>query len=85
MAGTLHTQQYRRLVQELVATRLNSGLSQANLAQCLDRPPSFVAKVELCERRLDAIEFLVWLRAVSSEPELFINALLRELPEKIPR
>ena len=85
MAGTLHTQQYRRLVQELVESRMRSGLSQANLAQRIDRPPSFVAKVELCERRLDAIEFLIWLRAVSIEPEPLINALLRELPGKIPR
>lgn len=85
MAGTLHTQQYRRLVRELVETRLKSGLSQADLARRLDRPPSFVAKVELCERRLDAIEFLVWLRAVSNEPETLINALLRELTETIPR
>ncbi|WP_272011415.1 XRE family transcriptional regulator [Roseovarius sp. ZX-A-9] len=85
MAGTLHTKQYRRLIQELVEIRVKSGLSQATLARHLDRPPSFVAKVELCERRLDAIEFLVWLRAVSNEPETLINAMLRELTETIPR
>jgi hypothetical protein len=60
-------------------------LRQVEVLQRLDRPPSFVAKMELCERSLDTIEFLVRLRAVLNEPEPYINALLREFPETIPR
>lgn len=43
--------------------RLDAGLTQADLAQRLDKPQSFVAKVETQERRLDVIEFVKWMVA----------------------
>lgn len=43
--------------------RLDAGLTQADLAERLDKPQSFVAKVETQERRLDLIEFVMWMVA----------------------
>lgn len=60
MAGTLHTQANKDLIRTLVEARKTAGLSQAQLAKRLGKPPSYVAKVELCERRLDVIEFCQW-------------------------
>lgn len=68
MAGTLHTKEYKALIDALVAARAEIGLSQAQLAKSLKRPPSFVAKVELCERRLDVLEYCVWANALSVDP-----------------
>ena len=68
MAGTLHTKEYKRLIEALVAERSSQGLSQAELAKTLKRPPSFVAKVELCERRLDVLEYCAWAYALSVDP-----------------
>ncbi|KEJ88185.1 DNA-binding protein [Sulfitobacter donghicola DSW-25 = KCTC 12864 = JCM 14565] len=48
--------------------RLDAGLTQAGLAQRLDKPQSFVAKVETQERRLDVIEFVKWMVACDGMP-----------------
>jgi transcriptional regulator with XRE-family HTH domain len=42
----------------LVAQRKAADLTQTVLAQRLDKPPSYLAKYELGERRLDLLEFL---------------------------
>ena len=53
MAGSLHSIEYKILIDALVTARNERGMTQATLATALGRPPSFVAKVELRERRLD--------------------------------
>lgn len=68
MAGTLHTQAHRDLIKSLVEARKAKGLSQAQLAALLRKPPSYVAKVELCERRLDVLEFCAWAKELCDEP-----------------
>lgn len=63
---------YDVVVQALVAARHNAGISQAELAKRLGKPPSYVAKVELKERRVDVVEFVEFLRAAgASEVEAF--------------
>lgn len=84
MAGTLHTKQYRKLIEALVAERASQGVSQAQLARTLKRPPSFVAKVELCERRLDVLEYCAWAHALSVDPldhlQRHVSLPLTEIP-----
>lgn len=80
MAGTLHSREYREIVAALVQARHAAGLSQAALAVRIGRPPSFVAKVELCERRLDAVEFLMWISIVSEDPLSLVGRFLEQLP-----
>jgi transcriptional regulator with XRE-family HTH domain len=53
---SVFTPAYRRLCAWLVAGRLAQGLSQAQLAERLGRPQSFVSKYERGERRLDFVE-----------------------------
>ncbi|MFD2741146.1 helix-turn-helix domain-containing protein [Sulfitobacter aestuarii] len=72
------------MTRALVELRVQRGLSQKNLAACLGKPPSYVAKVELCERRLDIIEFCIWLNALNFDPAEFIQNHLPKLPRKIP-
>jgi len=57
MAGAQHTKEYKAVVTALVKLRSERGLSQTDLAQLLGRHRSYVAKVEICERRLDIVEF----------------------------
>lgn len=85
MAGTQHSSEYKALIQRLVEARKEAGLSQAALAERLGKPASFVAKVELSERRLDVIEFCVWCQALSADPTTLISAMLKDLPDSIPR
>jgi transcriptional regulator with XRE-family HTH domain len=43
--------------------RLDAGRTQADLARRLDRPQSYVSKVESGERRLDVVELRDWCAA----------------------
>ena len=45
------------------------------LAQRLGKPPSYVAKYELGERRLDLLEFLDIAAAIGFEPGELIRSL----------
>lgn len=83
MAGSLHTPAYAGLLAALVAARHAAGLSQARLAARLGRPPSFVAKYEMGERRLDAVEVLVIARCLGREPVRFLVEAVPEVPERL--
>src|SRR5216683_818436 len=51
LAKTLHTERHRKLRELLIARRKAAGLTQTVLAQRPSKPPSYVAKYELGERR----------------------------------
>jgi transcriptional regulator with XRE-family HTH domain len=57
MQKSTHTAEYTLLRTELRRVRENAGLSQRDLADRLDVPHSWVAKVEAGERRIDVLEF----------------------------
>lgn len=58
-------------------------MSQAELAAKLRKPPSFVGKYELGERRLDVIELMVILRELESDFGSFWAEAQITLPERI--
>lgn len=63
---------YRTVIAGLIEARKKAGMTQRNLAHALDKPPSWVAKVEQGERRLDVLEFVAVARALGlKEVELF--------------
>lgn len=62
--GKEHATQNRLLVAQLRELRLSKGLTQADLANRLDKPQSFVSKVERAERLLDAVELRQWCIAL---------------------
>ncbi len=68
MARTIHSDAYKKLVNNLVKARQEKGLTQQALAKKLKRPQSFVAKVEGCERRLDVVEYLEMAKAIGIDP-----------------
>lgn len=67
----------------LAKLRAREGLSQADLAARLSKPPSFVGKYETYERRLDIIEFLVVLRTLNSSFSEFEEEIAIKLPEAL--
>lgn len=64
MAGAVRTAAYQEMLTCLIAARNEAQLSQAELAKLLGKPPSFVGKYELGERRLDVVELVVILKAL---------------------
>lgn len=83
MAGSVHSDAYRSLLKALVALRNERGMSQAELAAKLRKPPSFVGKYELGERRLDVVELMVILRELEADFGRFWSHAGIVLPERI--
>jgi transcriptional regulator with XRE-family HTH domain len=68
-----HTGEYDRFRLLLVKARKKAGLSQAQLAERLRKPQSFVSKFERGERRLDVVEFKHVAEAVGVDPLRFLR------------
>lgn len=78
MSKTIYTERHQRLRELLVARRKEAGLTQTVVAERLGKPPSYVAKYEGGDRRLDVLEFLDVATAIGFEPCALIRSLLRK-------
>jgi len=72
----LERDKYHLLRSELVKTRLSCGLKQVDLAKSLDKPQSYISKIESGERSLDVIEFVNYCQALNVNPSKFLALLL---------
>ena len=72
-----HSQEYADLIQGIVDARRKANLSQQDVADRLEKPQSFVAKVEGSERRLDIAEFVDYAHALGRDPVELLRAMLR--------
>ncbi len=75
MQKTLRSPRHVRLVQLIVDKRKEAGLSQADLAEAIDRYQSVVAAIESGGRRIDVIEFLDLAETIGFDP----HEILREV------
>lgn len=78
MAKSLHTEKWNRLLDELIATRIRSGVTQIQLGNLIGRTQSFISKVERGERSLDVIEFCEWVSNLGIRPYEFLEKLESE-------
>lgn len=56
--------------------RKTAGLSQQELARRLKRSQSFIAKLEVGERRVDVVEFIEIARALGREPTELLSRVV---------
>ena len=75
MGKNIFTPDQATLQMLLRQIRRDAGLSQAELAQRLGLPQSFVSKYELGERRLDLLEIRQICKAVGLSLEEFVRKL----------
>lgn len=73
---TLRSREHRALCAVLVATRREAGLTQAQLAERLGKPASFIAKIEIGERRVDVVEFAAIAKALKLDPRKIFDRFL---------
>jgi len=59
-----------------VEARKGAELSQEELARRLRRSQSFIAKIEVGERRLDVLEFIEIARALNRDPSELLSRVL---------
>jgi transcriptional regulator with XRE-family HTH domain len=71
---------YAAAISHLIDARKTAGLSQRQLADRLNKPRSFVSKLESRERRLDVVEFIAYTRALGLNPAAVAGALSDLLP-----
>lgn len=73
MPNPLHRAQYEEFRNLLVKARDEAQLSQAEVAERMGKPQSFVSKYERGERRLDFTEFLELAAILSIDVPRFIR------------
>lgn len=56
MQKTIHSKDYRMFLRLLREAREEAGLTQEDVAACLQETQSFVSKCERGERRIDVVE-----------------------------
>lgn len=55
---TIYHPTYQLLIKHLIELRKIKGLTQLMLAKRLDKPQSYIAKIEGFERKVDVLEFV---------------------------
>jgi transcriptional regulator with XRE-family HTH domain len=75
MKKSIYSAEYAVLCQSLKTLRGRAGLTQRELAVRLKVSPSWVAKVEMGERRVDVVEFMRFVRACGGNVESVIREM----------
>jgi transcriptional regulator with XRE-family HTH domain len=74
---SIYTDRHRKLCELLKTQRKAAGLTQTVVAKRLSKPPSYVAKYELGDRRLDVLELIDVAAAIGFDPCKLIKALVK--------
>jgi transcriptional regulator with XRE-family HTH domain len=69
---SVHSSAYQTLLDRLRQARREAGLTQAQVAEAVRRPQSFVSKTESGERRLDPIELAELARLYEKPVGFFV-------------
>ncbi len=69
----LSSPDYRAMVEKLKQAREEAGLHQAEVAERLGKPQSYVSKVERAERRIDPPELARFAEAYGREVGWFLR------------
>lgn len=83
MTESLHSEPYAHFLTVLVAARRTKGFTQQVVADRLQKPQSYVAKIEGGERRLDIIEFIALARALEIDPSAMFADTLHAIDSTI--
>lgn len=76
MPKTLRSPRHVRLIDLLVEQRKRAGLSQADLAEKLERYQSVVSSMESGGRRVDVVELLDIAEVIGLDVHALLNELL---------
>lgn len=81
--GWVVSPDYRAAINALKNARTRVGISQRELARRLNKPPSFVNKIEQLERRLDVLEFIAISRAMGIDEGELLKLISGVLPKAV--
>lgn len=69
---SLHTKDYKDLISRLKQARIKAGFTQKEIADILNKPQSYISKIESCQRRLDILELKELCKIYQVKPESFL-------------
>ncbi|MFW1757092.1 helix-turn-helix domain-containing protein [Acinetobacter guillouiae] len=69
MTTSIYTNEVKALTNWLKQARQDQNFSMRALAERMDKPHSFVQKVEQGERRLDVVEYVWYCRKLGVNPQ----------------
>jgi transcriptional regulator with XRE-family HTH domain len=75
---SIYTERHKKLCELLKKHRKAAGLTQTTVAERLGKPPSYVAKYEGGDRRLDVLELIDVAVAIGFDPCKLIRELRSE-------
>ncbi|MEN8366396.1 helix-turn-helix domain-containing protein [Acinetobacter bereziniae] len=70
---SIHDPRYQDLIKRLIELRESKNVTQVELARRLNKPQSYVSKVEILERRIDVIELIDWLNVLETDISDFLT------------
>ncbi len=56
MSKSIYSKKYKSVVEKLKKARIEAGLKQEEVAEKLEKPQSYISKIERGERRIDVAE-----------------------------
>lgn len=83
MTKSVFTDAYRIMLEYLVATRKEAGVTQVELARRLGRGQPVISLIESGERRIDPIEFVAIAKALGLDPKTLFAGLMARLPDDV--
>lgn len=72
---TIYQQRYQTLIDCLITVRKQAQLTQADIANQLGKPQSYIAKVEGKDRKLDVLEYVELCEALKVQPSEMIKLI----------
>ena len=74
MDKSIYSKEYRKIIDLLKKARLESGLTQVEVAKKLRKPQSYISKCEAYERRVDLLELTKLAKIYNKPINFFIKA-----------
>ena len=84
MEKTIYSNAYAAFCRVIRDTREAKGITQTRLAHALNRPQSFVAKIESGQRRVDVVELIALAKGLGCSPVDLVERLAKELERETP-
>lgn len=73
MKKSVHTKEYAVFVDRMKKARLETGLTQAEVAKKIGRPQSHISNVESGQQRVDVIELKRFAKIYSKDINYFLK------------
>lgn len=72
---TIYQERYNQLIHDLILVRKHANLTQSEVAKKLNKPQSYIAKIEGKDRKLDILEFIELCEVLDVQPSLLIREI----------